>query len=472
MSQSAPVLLWFRQDLRLDDHAALLAAAATDRPVLPVFVLEDVGDWRWGGASRWWLHRSLAALDADLRRMGAPLVLRRGDPRRVLPELAAAAGADTVHWNRRYEPDARQRDRETSDALRDAGVTVKAHPGALLCEPWSLATGQGGPYQVFTPYHKAFLRDVSPAEPRGAPPRLRAPAVAPESLPLAALDLDPGVLWGQGMAEAWTPGEAGGRALLERFAAGPVAAYADRRDRPAEPSTSRLSPHLHWGEVSPARVWSALRGADGADPFLRQLVWREFAHHLLHHFPHTDRHPLRGEFQDFPWDGDPAHLRAWRRGETGYPLVDAGMRELWTTGWMHNRVRMVVASFLVKHLLLPWQEGAAWFWDTLVDADLANNSFGWQWTAGCGADAAPYFRVFNPMLQSRRFDPDGAYLRRWLPELAGLGNKAIHAPWEASRAEREGAGVELGRTYPRPLVEHGAARERALEAYKRLRGAS
>jgi len=473
MPDAAPVLLWFRRDLRLDDHPALTAAAAAGRPLLPVFILEEEAPWAPGGAARWWLHRSLAALAETLAARGLPLILRRGDPVAVLPELAAAVGATAVHWSRRYEPDARAHDRRVSAALREAGVEAGVHPGALLSEPWTIATGQGGPYRVFTPYARTFGREVRPGAPLPEPRGLRAPAAAPPSPALSDLGLDPGPLWGDGLAAAWTPGEAGARALLGRFLDGPLAAYAERRDLPARTGTSRLSPHLHWGEISPRRVWHAAAAAGpAAEPFLRQLVWREFAHHLLHHFPHTVREPLRAEFAAFPWDGDPGLLPAWRRGETGYPLVDAGMRELWTTGWMHNRVRMVVASFLVKHLLLPWQEGAAWFLDTLVDADQANNVFGWQWSAGCGADAAPYFRVFNPVLQSRRFDPDGAYLRRWLPELAALDGKAVHAPWEAGAAALRAGGVELGKDYPRPVVHHVTARERALAAYRRMRGGS
>lgn len=471
MPDAAPVLLWFRRDLRLDDHPALTAAAAAGRPLLPVFVLEEDVPWAPGGAARWWLHRSLAALADRLAAHGLPLVLRRGDPLTILPELATAAGATAVHWSRRYEPDARAHDRRVSAALQAAGVEVRVHAGALLSEPWTIATGQGGPYQVFTPYARTFGREVRPGSPLPEPRGLRAPATVPASLALPELGLDPGALWGEGLAAAWTPGEAGARGLLDRFLDGPLQAYAESRDLPARPGTSRLSAHLHWGEIGLRRVWRGAAAAGAAaEPFLRQLVWREFAHHLLHHFPHTVREPLRAEFAAFPWDGDPALFRAWRRGETGYPLVDAGMRELWTTGWMHNRVRMVAASFLVKHLLLPWQEGADWFLDTLVDADPANNVFGWQWSAGCGADAAPYFRIFNPTAQSRRFDADGAYLRRWLPELAGLDERQIHAPWEVRPAELESRGVRLGRDYPRPVVDHAPARERALDAYRRLRG--
>jgi deoxyribodipyrimidine photo-lyase len=404
-------------------------------------------------------------------RRGLSLVLLRGDARRDLADWAERCGVAEIHAQRRGEPGAAARDEQATEALGTRGIRLHLHDGMLLSDPTALRTGQGRPYQVFTPFSKAFLDRIAIPAPSAAPDRVAAAAAPAENagLALEALELLPQPDWAGGLREAWQPGPAGAEATLRRFLDESVGDYDEERNRPDRPSTSRLSPHLHWGEISPRRVWHAARaGGPVADPFLRQLIWREFAHNLLHHFPQTVEQPLRESFEHFPWDGDPALLGAWQKGETGYPLVDAGMRELWTSGWMHNRVRMVVASFLVKHLLLHWREGADWFADTLVDADLANNTFGWQWTAGCGADAAPYFRIFNPMMQGKRFDPEGDYVRRWLPQLRNLPARWIHAPWTAPPLELAAAGVALGRDYPHPVVEHAAARERALESYRRM----
>jgi deoxyribodipyrimidine photo-lyase len=466
-----PVLVRFRRDLRLDDNPALAAAAAAG-PVLPVYLLDDAMPGRWapGGASRWWLHHSLAALRADLTARGLPLVLRRGDAAQVLPDLAREAGAGAVFWNRRYAPFAVARDAALQAALENAGVVVRSFNAGLLWEPWTIETRTGGPYRVFTPYYKACLkRPVAAAA--GPLPRLVGPTDPPPSDPLDAWGLLPTRPdWAGGLRAAWTPGEAGAHERARTFLDTAVNGYADHRDRPAGDATSRLSPHLHFGEIDPRRLWHAIdRDAPGGAAFARELVWREFSHHLLHHALALPETPLRPSFAAFPWRDDPAGLAAWQRGRTGYPLVDAGMRQLWATGWMHNRVRMVAASFLVKHLLIPWQAGAAWFWDTLVDADLANNSASWQWVAGCGTDAAPYFRIFNPVAQSRRFDPDGGYIRSFVPELAGLDAAHIHAPWQAPAGVLAEAGIRLGETYPAPIVDHRAARRRALDAYARIR---
>ena len=465
------MIVWFRNDLRLDDHPALAHAAATGRPLVPVWVLSDEdGPWTPGGASRWWLHHALASLERDLATLGLRLVLRRGAEGDTIGDLVAETGADQVCWNRRWEPAGRARDLEIAAALTLRGCRVADFPGSLLREPDQVRNRQGGPYKVFTPFWKSALGGTPPPPPLPAPARVAAPAAPTASLPLAGLELLPRPDWAAGLKTAWRPGAAGAADRWRRFRAAALAEYPDGRDRPDLAGTSSLSPHLHTGEISPRTLWHDLAGAAGGNEVRRQLVWRDFAHHLLHHFPHTATEPLDGRFDRFPWVGGPGQLRAWQEGRTGYPLVDAGLRELWTTGWMHNRVRMIAASFLVKHLMVPWQEGAAWFWDTLVDADLANNTMGWQWTAGCGADAAPFFRVFSPVLQGRRHDPAGKYVRRWLPELAGLPDRWLHAPWEAPPPVLAGAGVALGRTYPHPIVDHAEARARTLAAWARIKG--
>ena len=480
-SPASPALVWLRQDLRLADNPALQAACRRGGPVAPVFVWapEEEGAWPPGSASRWWLHQSLAQLAEELRSAGAALVLRRGSSFAELLSVAKATGANAVFWNRRYEPASLARDRKVEEGLRAAGLEAESCNAALLHEPWTIQNKSGHPFQVFTPFWRTCLAAAELAEPLPAPHRLTAPPRQPESLPLAALALEPKLNWSAGLRAAWKPGSAGAEAELKRFLRDGLLTYAEGRNRPDLRGTSRLSPHLHFGEISPRQVWHAVkRFAESQSipaavwrhwQFVTELGWREFAHHLLFHFPHTPEQPLRAEFARFPWRKQQAWLRAWQRGQTGYPLVDAGMRELWATGWMHNRVRMVVASFLVKNLLLPWQEGIRWFWDTLVDADLANNTLGWQWTAGCGADAAPFFRIFNPVSQGQKFDPEGNYVRCWVPELAQLPGAWIHHPWQAPPAALAAAGVELGRTYPRPIVGQLVSREVALEAYQAMR---
>jgi deoxyribodipyrimidine photo-lyase len=480
-SHTLPAIVWLRQDLRLADNLALQAACRRGGPVVPVFVWapEEEGAWPPGGASRWWLQQSLAQLAGQFRAAGAELVILRGASLTELLRVAKATGANAVFWNRRYEPAIMARDRKVEAALRASGLQTESFNGALLHEPGTILNQAGRPFQVFTPFWRTCLASGEPSEPLPAPRRFSAPSRQPSSLPLAALDLEPKLAWTDGLRAAWQPGTAGAEAELRRFLRDGLLTYAEGRNRPDLVGTSRLSPHLHFGEISPRQVWQAVRrfAESRSIPvavwrrwqFLTELGWREFGHDLLFHYPHTPEQPLRSEFARFPWRKHPAWLRAWRRGQTGYPLVDAGMRELWSTGWMHNRVRMVAASFLVKNLLLPWQEGAGWFWDALVDSDLANNTLGWQWTAGCGADAAPFFRIFNPVSQGEKFDPDGCYVRRWLPELARLSAAWIHRPWEAPRAMLVAAGVELGRNYPRPIVSLRLSRELALEVYHRTR---
>ncbi len=467
-----PVLVWFRRDLRLADNPALAWAVGTGRPVVPVFVLDDeTGDTALGGASRWWLHGSLEALAEALEKRGSRLVLRRGPAEAVLAGLIAETGCSGIVWNRLYEPQAVARDRRIKAQCRNLGVEAHSFNAALLFEPWDIRTGGGSGYGVFTPFWRRCLKHGFEA-PGDAVPDLPVPGRWPPGDALEDWELHPRTPdWAAGLRATWQPGEAAARERLDSFLCDAVARYGDDRDWPGDPGTSRLSPHLRFGEIGPRQVAAAVgsRGSGpGGDAFLRELGWREFAHHLLFHNPGMESENMRPAFDRLAWRDDPAGLERWQRGRTGYPLVDAGLRELWTTGWMHNRVRMVAASFLTKHLLIDWRAGAAWFLDTLVDADRANNSAGWQWVAGTGVDAAPYFRIFNPVAQSRRFDGEGRYLRRWLPELAELPNAFIHAPWTAPTPLLEAAGVSLGETWPWPIVDHVDARRRALDALQRV----
>ncbi len=474
-------IVWFRLDLRLADNPALTAAVKRNEVPVPVFVWspQEEGDWPPGAASRWWLHQSLAALDAGLRACGSRLIIRRGPALEALRDLIRETGAKTVYWNRRYEPNIIVRDLKVSQALCEDRLQIESFNAALLREPWSVQNQSGRPFQVFTPFWKHCLNQPDPEEPLPAPKNLAAPAAWPKSLVLAELELEPKINWAGGLRAAWRSGEAGGQANLSRFLARALPDYSEQRNRPDIAGTSRFSPHLHFGEISPRQIWHDVRRhaeKKGVklwrhSAFLAELGWREFAHHLLSHFPDTPAEPLRQEFKYFPWRQDESKLRAWEKGQTGYPIVDAGMRELWATGWMHNRVRMIVASFLVKDLMLPWHTGARWFWDTLVDADLAQNTLGWQWTAGCGADAAPYFRVFNPLSQGEKFDPNGNYIRRWCPELAKLPGDWVHQPDRAPAEILRAAGVEMGHTYPLPIVNHTVARKAALKAFASLKSA-
>jgi deoxyribodipyrimidine photo-lyase len=474
-------LLWFRQDLRIADNPALSAAFELGEPVIPVFIFapEEEGAWPPGGASRWWLHHSLRKLDADLQRLGSRLIVRRAsDSAEELTSLARDCGATHMLWNRRYEPASVARDQRIKSALSEAGSNARSFNGALLHEPWEVKNKTGQPFQVFSAFWRHCLTLPEPERPLAAPASLPPPQRWPDSLPLSALDFKPQVHWARGIGAAWTPGSEAAHASLKKFLENPIADYETARDRPGIAGTSRLSPHLHFGEISPRHVWHAVREASlergrhsswRDSQFLTELGWREFAHHSIYHYPFLPEQPWNARFAAFPWQPDPAALRAWQRGETGFPIVDAGMRQLWKTGWMHNRVRMIVASFLVKDLLISWTTGARWFWDTLVDADLANNALGWQWVAGCGADAAPYFRIFNPVLQATRFDPDGTYVRDWLPELARLPSEWIHQPWAAPTDVLGQAGVRLGIEYPHRLVDHDQARLKALAALAALK---
>ncbi len=475
MSSPPPVIVWFRADLRLADNPALLAAGEIGAPVLPVFILDESPPVRpLGGAARWWLDKSLRSLAADLRTMGLRLILRRGAAGHAIKRLVAETGATGVFWNRLYDPGSVSRDRGLKADLQASGIACQSFNASLLSEPWDVRTGAGGPFRVFS----AFWRVAGPRGPR-------APLAAPTDLLAYGGDVVSDRLenwalhprapdWSRGFAD-WRPGEAGAKARLGDFVSQALSRYAEGRDRPDQESTSRLSPHLRFGEIGPRQVWAAAAASGSQGPggravetFQKELGWREFNAHLMFNFPDTLNANLNPRFDAFPWRNGAEDIAAWRNGLTGYPIVDAGMRQLWRTGWMHNRVRMIVASFLIKDLLIDWRLGEEWFWDTLVDADIASNVGGWQWVAGSGADAAPYFRIFNPVLQGERFDPQGDYVRRWAPELAGLPNAHIHAPWKADDETLKTAGVRLGETYPAPIVDHSWARDRALELFEGL----
>ncbi|GIX39065.1 MAG: deoxyribodipyrimidine photo-lyase [Silanimonas sp.] len=466
-------LVWFRRDLRLDDHPALQAALKAGHAPVPVYIHapEEEAPWAPGAASRVWLERSLRSLRASLRSMGSDLIIRRGPSTETLLTLAAECGAEAVYWHRLYEPASIARDTATKAALKARGLRVESLNGSLLAEPWEVKTGSGEPYRVFTPFWKNAQQRLEGLAPLPAPASL--PSLPPlASLEPEALDLRPPAReggWDLGFWRYWQPGEAGAAELLEAFVEGALHGYKEQRNFPGRTGTSKLSPHLHFGEISPRRIVAALQAArvpaksrPDLDHYLSELGWREFSHHLLFHFPHTAEQNLNPRFEDFRWaEVDEALLAAWQRGRTGVPIVDAGMRELWATGWMHNRVRMVVASFLTKNLRYHWRHGARWFWDTLLDADLANNTQGWQWTAGTGADAAPYFRIFSPVSQAQKFDPGGAYITHWVPELAALPAPALAEPWVHGDLLRR-----LAPGYPRaPIVDLKASRAEALAAY-------
>lgn len=476
MSDSPPVIMWFRGDLRTADNPALLAACGTGVPVVSLYLYDDTAVVRsLGAAARWWLDKSLKSLAADLRGLGGGLILRRGVALDVLRKLVDETGARQILWNRLYDPGSIARDREIKATLSAEGVSCSSFNAGLLTEPWEIKTGAGGPFKVFTAYWRQAGPRAASSEPLPKPK-----SILPFGREIGADKLEDWLLhprapdWSRGFGD-WSPGEAGAERQLRRFIESGLEHYGAGRDRPDYEWTSRLSPHLRFGEIGPRQAWAAARdaGAHGVnghavETFQKELGWREFNYHLLFHFPETAHENLNARFDGFPWRSAPNDLAAWREGRTGFPIVDAGMRQLWATGWMHNRVRMIAASFLIKDLLIDWRVGEAWFWDTLVDADIASNVGGWQWVAGSGADASPYFRIFNPVLQGEKFDPDGAYVRRWAPELQRLPNAAIHAPWRADPETLRRAEVRLGETYPSPIVDHAKARDRALEIYKGL----
>lgn len=482
-SSTETTLLWFRQDLRLSDNFALQAALKSGRPVFCFFIWDETtpATYQLGGASKWWLHQSLASLDQALRARGNKLHLFRGDPRKILPDLLHKVSGKAVFWNRCYDAHSIARDKGIKTALKESLIEVESFNSHLLYEPWALLNQSGKPYKVFTPFWKKGCLSLGRAWPKPYEPPKRIPEAkhSPVSEKLSSWKLLPRKPnWAKTFSDYWEPGEQGARKQLHLFLSQGVHDYQEGRNFPAKKNVSLLSPHLHWGEIAPWRIWDEAETAAHQDKtiklsnleiFQNELGWREFSYSLLYHFPELPRKNFRSEFDAFPWNTNKKGLLAWQQGKTGYPLVDAGMRQLWQTGWMHNRVRMVVASFLVKDLRLHWHQGEKWFWDTLVDADLASNSASWQWVAGCGADAAPYFRIFNPITQSEKFDPEGEYIRQWVPELALLEKKYIHCPWKAPTEILQKAHIVLGKTYPKPIVDHDIARKEALIAYKKIR---
>ena len=460
-----PILIWFRQDLRLSDNPALTAAAAKGE-VIPLFILDDETpeDWRWGGASRWWLHQSLINLQKTV-----PLVLRRGNADDVLRDVLQSSGATSLHFTRDYAPASGDLEQRVKQLCDETAVSCHRHGGFLLHEPEAIRNGSGEPYKVYTPYSRACFATSDPLPPK---PR---PKITWSAHSLKCDQIDDWHLtpskpnWAKVFSAHWQVGEQGAQKALAQFLDDGLADYAEGRDRPDKAFTSRLSPHLHWGEISPRQVWHATRSAmaraegkldQSGEKFLKEILWREFSYHLLSLFPQFPDRAFKTEYENFPWIKDDEALRRWQRGQTGYPIVDAGMRELWATGIMHNRVRMIVASFLIKHLQIDWREGERWFWDTLVDADIASNSASWQWVAGCGADASPYYRIFNPIIQGAKFDPEGDYVKRWVPELRAVPSEHIHTPWEMAAPPKN---------YPAPIVDHAKARERAMAAFSSIK---
>ncbi|HCD16080.1 MAG TPA: deoxyribodipyrimidine photolyase [Rhodobiaceae bacterium] len=466
---SQPVIVWFRQDLRLNDNPAFAAAIQSNAPIIPVFVDDTAYGRAAGTTSLWWRNTSLRALAGDLKTRGLTLIYRKGDGLALMRALVEETNAATVFWNRQYEKDTIARDTQLKSWLKENNRNGVGHVGNLFFDPWQIINkNSGSHYKVFSPFWKACLQAGLPCDLSVPPAQLTAPEQWPESQPLPEASAAPAT----GMDALWQPGERGALKMLDMFFENSFDGYADNRDTPGGVTTSRLSPHLRWGEISPQRIYASL-GEERIDTndgrkFLSEIGWREFSYYLLYHYPDMPERCLQQKFETFPWRDAPEDLEAWKQGRTGYPIVDAAMRELATTGFMHNRTRMIAASFLTKHLLIDWREGERWFWECLADADPANNAAGWQWTAGCGADAAPYFRIFNPIIQGRKFDPDGTYTKTYAPELANLTGKVIFAPWEASSDTLSDAGISLDVDYPAPIVKHETARARALDVFHAL----
>ncbi|MCP5322945.1 MAG: deoxyribodipyrimidine photo-lyase [Candidatus Paracaedibacteraceae bacterium] len=479
---NSKTIIWFRRDLRLQDNPALEHAAKQGQ-IIPIYILDDdvAGKWKMGGASRWWLHHSLHALSKSLSKIGHHLQVFKGQPQDILKDLIDQTGAKNIVWNRCYEPHAIERDSKIKEHFTNQGVKVDSFNASLLFEPWTIKNQQGNFFKVFTPFWKYCLNQ-KPSETRDSIKALKKsePFVFKfKGLKIDDLNLLPqGVNWAKGIEEIWYPGEESALKKFEGFVEDSLDQYKNDRNFMDQPAgTSRLSPHLHFGEISPRHIWHKCQElmfhekehTESINCFLSELGWREFSYYLLYHIPELPSEPIKNEFKNFPWDKDSGQLKKWQQGQTGIPIIDAAMRQLWKTGYMHNRARMIAASFLTKNLLIPWQQGAEWFWDTLVDADLANNSMGWQWVAGCGVDAAPYFRIFNPVTQAEKFDPEGEYIKKWVPELKKLPLKYIYQPWDASDEDLKNAEVKLGETYPFPIVDLSSSRRRALDAYQAIK---
>lgn len=473
----AHALVWFRLDLRLEDNPAFQAAIDTGLPIIPVYILPDDKEeapWNIGGVARWWLHHGLIDLEEQLKKYGLKLIIGKGGSLKLLQQWVKECHVSHMFWNRRYEPKCIERDAHIKKTLTAQSVELETFNGYLLHEPHTVYNKSSKPFQVFTPFWKQCLTLPMRKKVKMSFSAVKSPKQWPDGLTVNALKLLPKIHWDSGFSKIWEPTREEGLRRLKTFLKSKINAYESGRDVPAIDGTSTLSPYLHFGQISVREIFDVVESSGCADQvyakkYIAELGWREFAYHLLYHFPQTTNEPLHSNFAHFPWKPDAEKLQAWQKGLTGYPIVDAGMRQLWETGWMHNRVRMIVASFLVKHLLQPWQFGAEWFWDTLVDADLASNTLGWQWSAGCGADAAPYFRIFNPILQSQKFDPEGEYIRRYVPELGKLSNRSIHTPWLVNENELSKAGITLGKQYPHPIVDHNQARQEALAAFETLK---
>jgi deoxyribodipyrimidine photo-lyase len=476
MATKKPISIhWFRQDLRLSDNPAL-SAAIESGDILPIYILDDINsnDSKMGEASRWWLHHSLSSLN---KKLDGKISFYNGDPKEIFSTLSEQYNVKSIYWNRCYEPWRIKRDKDLKISLENKNIHIKTHNGSLLWEPWTVLKNDGTPYRVFSPYYKRGCLDaLAPREPIKEPSLSNIISNSYEGLSLNDLDLLPNVGWYEDMENLWSPGEDGAKEKLHKFLDYGLLGYKEGRNFPSRENVSQLSPHMHFGEVSPNQVWYGAQlkeGEKGIDKdlkhFLSELGWREFSYSLLYHFPTLPKENLQKKFDNFPWIENSEYFEKWKKGQTGYPIVDAGMRELWQTGYMHNRVRMIVGSFLVKNLLLHWHEGEKWFWDCLIDADLASNSASWQWVAGSGADAAPYFRIFNPVTQGLRFDPDGEYTKKYVPELKDLPSKYLYSPWEAPLDILNDAGVTLGKNYPNPVVDLKQSREKALDAFSVIR---
>ena len=455
-----PIIVWFRDDFRLQDNPAFDAAVKTGRLIIPVFILEPKNRWSYGEASKLWLGATLRQLSSELEARGSYLVSLKGEPNTLLQLLIEKTNAHSTYWNRRYDPSGVSVDKAIFSNLKSR-CDVKSFKGRLLSEPTTLKSGAGTPYKVFTPFYKMCLRVGLDISVSSKPDRIMSPSPSGLGDSLESILPQAQLQWQKALVKQWSIGEHSALNKLDTFISGTLQQYSEGRDFPGRGHISFLSPHLRFGEISVCRVWYEIQCAVELAPQLaasaeawgRQLFWRDFAYSVLFHFPYSSEKPLRGESNDYLWLDDEDGFISWTQGKTGFPIIDAGMRELWATGFMHNRVRMLVASFLCKHLGVHWLKGAEWFWNALVDADLASNTFGWQWSAGCGADAAPYFRIFNPVTQSKKFDPEGLYIKRWIPELRHLTSKTIHEPGN------EG--------YMQPIVELSAGRSAALARYAR-----